>query len=375
MKLLIITNLFPNKQEPNRAVFNKQQFEALSKLCELKVVAPLPFFQCSKEQVPDVEVIDGIEVYHPRYLVIPKILRCTYGFFYYFGIKEVLKRIRKKFDFDVVLATWGYPDAFGAALVSKFLQKPLVVKVHGSDVNISSQYFLRRLMMKYAFNYANKVIAVSSTLKEKIIAMGINGDKIEVIGNGIDTDKFKPMDKRECREALGLPLDKKIILFVGNLVHVKGVDILIKAAKNLSDEFYVVLVGDGKMKQGLRSMVNAGNYQAGVSFAGRKSHDEIPRWMNAADVFCLPSLNEGCPNVILEALACRRPVVASRVGGIPDLIKSKEYGEMVSPCDSEELAQALLNVLEKKWDPVFLRDRVTDLSWKKNADRVFDVLY
>ena len=127
MKLLIITNLFPNKKEPNRAVFNVQQIQELLKFCEIKVVAPIPFLKYSKEQVPYEENIKGVDVYHPRYVVIPKILRSLYGYLFFLGIKKSILNIYQTFMFDMILATWAYPDAFGAAIIAKFLKKPLTL--------------------------------------------------------------------------------------------------------------------------------------------------------------------------------------------------------------------------------------------------------
>lgn len=147
MRLLIITNLFPNRVEPDRAVFNKQQFLALKKYCDFKVVAPVPLFQYAPSELPLEEDVNNIRVFHPRYLVIPKICRSLYGWFYYWGIARMVRRIHALFPFDAILATWAYPDAFAAALLAKRLRKPLVIKVHGTDINVATQYFLRRQMI------------------------------------------------------------------------------------------------------------------------------------------------------------------------------------------------------------------------------------
>ena len=370
MKILVITNLFPNNKEPNRGVFNKQQMTELAKLCEVKVIAPVAWHRA--KGILYEEKIEGLKVYHPRYFVIPKIGRSLYGFFFYFGIIGKIKKIYEIFKFDMILATWAYPDGFGAALVSHALKKPLVIKVHGSDVNIASQYFLRRKMITYTFRRAEKIIAVSRDLKEKIIKLGISERKIEVISNGIDTDLFKPMDKIECRKKLSLPLDKKIVLFVGNLEKVKGIDILVEAMKGLPEDIYLVVVGNGRLKGKLDRIASA--YGLAMTFIDAKPHYEIPLWMNAADVFCLPSRNEGCPNVVLEALACGTPIAASRVGGIPEIIDSKEKGILVAAGAISELSDGINKALEKKWDKGILRQSVLNYDWTENARRVSEAL-
>jgi len=329
VKLLIITNLFPNAAEPQRAVYNKQQFTALKDLCELKVIAPIPLFKYPKTKVPDVETIEGMEVFHPRYLVIPKILRALYGILYYLGIGECVRELYGRFRFDVIFATWAYPDAFAAALLAKRLRKPLVIKVHGSDINVFTKYHLRRKMILFALNQAEKVIAVSDALKAKIVELGVDPEKIILIPNGIDTELFRSMDKKDCRLNLAIPLEQRFILYVGNLEPIKGTDLLIDALHKLPEDVHLYMIGDGSLKESMKIRAKDLTMENRVHFLGRLPHTKIPFWMSACDLFCLPSRNEGCPNVILEALACGVPIVASHVGGIPQLIKDSSQGILV----------------------------------------------
>jgi len=379
MKVLIITNLFPNNRQPGRGIFNQQQFRELAQMCELKIIAPLPW--CPRflsrwdncAQVPDKEMIDGIEVFHPRYLVTPKIGRSFYGYFLYLGIIPTIKKVAQSFSFDIILATWAYPDAFAGMLTAKHFKKPLVIKVHGSDVNLFSKYFWRRLMMRRAFEHSQKVIAVSSELKEKIQHLGILEDKIAVIGNGVNTHIFKPMEKNECRKKLALPLEPKLVVFIGNLVEVKGIEFLITAFRDLRDDITLRIVGEGGLQSKLEKQVRELNLSRRIVFTGRCPHMDIPVWMNAADIFCLPSLNEGCPNVVLEALACGTPVVASRVGGIPDMITSPGQGILTAPRDSKGLAQAI-DTLITKVNSKQKGEAILKRSWSDTAREVHQVL-
>jgi len=374
MKLLIITNLFPNAQEPGRAVFNKQQFMELSKLCELRVIAPIPYFGYSKKQVPVIEVINGIEVHHPRYLVIPKIFRCLYGLFYFLGIRRTVEEVYREFKFDEILATWAYPDAFGSALLARSLNKPLVIKVHGSDINITTRYFLRRKMVTWAFGQAQKVIAVSEALKQRIIDLGIPGEKVIVIPNGVDTTAFYPQDKMECRKKLSLPLDKKLVLFAGNLEMVKGIDLLIDAMAKVREDTNLVVVGAGSIKNQLTRKVKSLGLDGRILFAGQKAHSEIPLYMNAADLFCLPSRNEGCPNVLLEAVACRIPVVATKVGGIPEIIRSNSNGILVNLGNSGELSAGINTLIHQYNNNIAGPVSNSNISWENNAGQIFSAL-
>lgn len=374
MKLLIITNLFPNAKEPARAMYNKQQFAELSKLCELKIIAPVPYFKYSGKDLPDLEVIDGIEVYHPRYLVTPKVLRSLYGIFFFFGIMGSVRNVYRSFKFDAILGSWAYPDGFASALIAGIFKKSLFIKVHGSDINLVTRYFFRRKMIVYALKNAQKIIAVSAALKEKMIILGVPQNKIAHIQNGINTDLFLPLNKIKCREKLNLPVDKKIILYVGNLEKVKGIDVLIEAMKVLNEDIYLVIVGSGNLQQRLIGRVKELMLEDRIKFVGTKSHFEIPVWMNSADVFCLPSRNEGCPNVLLEALACGTYIIAMNVGGIPEIINSEKYGILTESGDCNLLSISIVKALKKavmyksKESPAFVK------SWGNNAARLFDTL-
>lgn len=344
MKILVITNLFPSSAEPTRGVFNKQQFVELAKLFELRVVAPLPWYH--KKTTPQEEDIDGIKVYHHRYFMIPKIGRSLYGIFFYVSLLPRVKKLYKEFKFYAILATWAYPDAFGSYLIAKALKKPIVIKVHGTDINSYMRYFLRRKMIVWALSNSDKVIAVSGALKDQMIMAGVPSDKIVVIPNGVNTDLFKPMDQAECRRKLELPLDKKMVLFAGNLVKIKGVETLVDAFAGLRVSALLVLVGDGPLEDMLRVKVKKLGIEDRIIFAGRKAHNEIRYYMNACDIFCLPSHNEGCPNVLIEAISCGKYVVATKVGGIPEIIDSDRIGIMVESDKPTDLAKALSRGLE-----------------------------
>jgi len=375
MKILIITNLFPNNLEPARGTYNKQQITELSKLCELKVIAPLPWHSHSK--VKEREIIAGIEVFHTRYFMTPKLFRSLYGFLFFFSLLKKVKKIYRDFKFDLIYSPWAYPDGYGSFLIAKKLRVPIIIGILGSDINIFTQYFLRRKMISCALKRSDGVIAVSTPLKERAVSIGVPSEKISVIKNGVDTNLFKPMARERCRQKLGLGLDKKIILFIGNLVPVKGINYLIDAFSGISgkhENIELVIVGEGYVKKRLLRQVNKLSLSDKVRFIPNKPHNEIPLLINACDVFCLPSLNEGCPNVLLEALACGKPVVATNVGGISEIISSQDYGILVPPKNSTELSVALENALNKNWNFETMVEGVFNCSWSLNAKKVFELI-
>ncbi len=385
MKVLVISSEFPNQVQRTKAIFIGQQIAKLAALCDLKVIAPVPWSPPVKtvkkwhifSQVPATEVNDGIDVFHPRYLVIPKVGRCLYGVFYFLGIYKTAKNLLRDFSFDIILAYFAYPDGFAAALLAKAFKKPLIIKVLGSDINLYIRSRMRRFLTAYALRQADKVIAVSNDLKSRIVDLGVAPEKIEVVPNGVDTVKFTPQDKHECRKKLSLNLDKKIVLFIGSFRKVKGIDDLIAAFAKLSnanrDNLSLVLLGDGELREEIKENIHELNLESRIKLQGAVPYADIGLWLNASDVFCLPSLNEGCPNVLLEALACGVPVVATRVGGIPEIINSDNLGILVSPHDPEALAGGILRALNGPWQRRALRKRVENATWQTVAGRIFDV--
>jgi glycosyltransferase involved in cell wall biosynthesis len=369
----VVTNLFPSRAEPGRATFNKQQITALKRKAQIVVVAPVPMFGYSTADVPLRERVADIEVAHPRYLVIPKTMRWTYGLTFFLGIHDTLVKLSKSFQPDVIFATWAYPDAMGSALSAWLLKKPLAIKVHGSDINTASEYFLRRTMIRWACRRARCVIAVTEALKETLVKMGVDRGKVHVLPNGIDTDVFVPLDQAECRTRLGWNADEKVILYVGNFKPVKGVDILVKAMSDVAGGARLVMVGDGELQGQLQRMAKAGGLEDRVTFVPRQDHTALPVFFSAADVFCLPSRNEGCPNVLLEAAACGVPSVAARVGGVPDIIHDG-IGLMAEPENPRDLAEKLNTALESPWDRLHIASSVMDRGWKANGEALFGIL-
>ncbi len=223
--------------------------------------------------------------------------------------------------------------------------------------------------------HADRLTLVSNAQKEMVKKLGLDEANLTVIHNGVDFERFKIYDKKECRRIFDFSSDIKIILFIGQLIDVKGFEYLIQAISKLQKEeanFKVVAIGEGALRQKLENLTRQLHLGEYIVFMGEKPYAEISYWFGASDVFCLPSIREGCPAVIMEALASGRPVVASRVGGIPELIKETN-GILVEPRDVQGLCQALKTALNKKWEENKIRDSVTGYSWSNVAERYLGV--
>jgi len=384
IKVLWVTNLFPNSQEPNRGIFNYHIVKELQAWCDVTVIAPVPWFPKMKllkrfsgwhqqAQLPKQEQVHSIDVYHPRYVVIPKLFSFLHGASLYFPLKRLIKKLRKKQKFDLINAHWVFPDGVAAVQSARKLNLPIMLTAHGCDINLYSTYQLRRIQIRNALQKSDSVSVVSPALKQKVVALGIPEQKVKIIPNGVDFEQFAPINRAFCRKQLGLPLDAKIILFVGALDLVKGIEYLLEAiaqTHTAHQDLFVAIVGGGPLRQALVHRTQELNLVNRVTFFGAKPHDEIPLWMNACDVFCLPSLREGWPCVIMEALACGKPVVASRVGGIPQIV-NEQNGYLVAPQDITQLAQGIERVLQRHWNPEEIRATLRDFSWKTSAEKYY----
>jgi teichuronic acid biosynthesis glycosyltransferase TuaC len=379
VRVLAITQIFPNAAEPLSAPFNRLQLAALGRLCELEVVAAMPWFPGARlaarwtaagrrEGVPRHETIEGLSVTHPRVLYVPRVGRSLSAGLYAASVaREVLARRGRV---DLVLGTWAYPDGCAAVLLAGLLRVPVVVKLHGSDLNVVARLPGPRAQLRALLPRAGRVVAVSRALADEAAALGVAADRIRIVRNGVDTDRFAPADREAARAELGLPAGRRVLLYVGHLKESKGVLDLAAAYRELArPDVDLVVVGDGDARGRLVE-----TSLAGMRLVGARPHEEVPRWMAAADIVVLPSWNEGTPNAVIEALACGRRVVATAVGGVPDLISSPLVGELVPPHEPGALAAALARALDQPYSPDEVAVAAQSGSWADSAARLLAVL-
>lgn len=381
-RILVLTNVFPDVVEGNKGLQVKIECVGLAKEFDVEVIAPIPWLiflrhylgKKRNRQMRNSQVTQDIPVYRPMYFTILKIGLQFSGVFYFLSVRGLVLTLRRNCKFDLILAYWTYPDGYAAALFSKMFKVPLIIRPRGSDVNIIAQNKKLRPYVIAALEKADKVITKSAALKDKVKDLGINENKISVITSGIDQDRFFMIGHQEARERSGLPQRQKIILFVGNLVPIKGIDVLLKAIHILksrgTSKCMLYLVGSGPLKESLCNMITDLSLQDCVRMVGEVSNQNLHLWMNASDLFCLPSHNEGWPNVLMEALACGVPVVATKVGGIPEIINDTTLGILVPPRDEKKLAEAIEEALCRKWDREKLLMRVREETWDKVAERL-----
>ena len=387
MRVLVLSSVFPNPKQPALGVFVRERMRRVARHCELRVVAPVPWFPLnglSRPQwtgIPRFDVQEGLAVHHPRFVCIPRYGKWLDGTLYAASLWPFLARLRREFPFDLIDAHFAYPDGLAATLLGAALRCPVTITLRGSIVRLAT-YPPHRPQLRFALARAARVLAVSDSLKRVAVGLGIPEERIRVVPNGVDADRFFPRDRREARASLGLPLDGTILLSVGGLNEGKGhhriVGLLPDLIRQHPDLRYVIVGGErpGDSSRPLIERLLATHRLEGrVMLAGERPHGEIPLWPAAADLFCLATRSEGWANVLLESLACGTPVVTTRVGGNPEIVTHEGLGLLVDPTDDRALRAGILSALTRRWDTEAMVDHARAHSWDATAVAVVEELH
>lgn len=369
-KLLVFSSLFPSQVRPNAGVFIRERMFRVGKYIPIIVVSPVPWFPFQeiirywcpqfRPQPSCYEEQEGVQVYYPRFFSIPGLLKSCDGFFMAVGALPTLLKLKKKFT--IIDAHFAYPDGYAATLLGKWLNKPVTITLRGTEVPLA-KIPRRKEKLLTALVYATQVFSVSDSLKQFVVSLGANGDKIQVIGNGIDVIKFQPIAKSTARAALSISEGAKVLVSVGALVDRKGfhrvIDLLPELVSQYPNLIYLIVGGDspeGNIRIKLEQQVEALNLKKHVRFLGAYSSDQLKVPLSAADLFVLATANEGWANVFLEAMACGLPVITTDVGGNKEVIVNSELGTVVPFADSQRLLSAISNGLDKSWNiPLILK--------------------
>jgi peptidoglycan/xylan/chitin deacetylase (PgdA/CDA1 family)/glycosyltransferase involved in cell wall biosynthesis len=378
MKILLVTTDFPNPYNRTNAVFNLHLAQALARRHEVRVIAPIPWVEewlAQRRGEPALSaerrrVAGGVEVYHPRYYYPPRVLRTRYASFYWWSVRRTVKRLLEGFCPDVVLGYWAHPDGEVAARVARLAGAAAGAAGAARRSRPRSPPPRRRRCVQKALRAADAVLTVNQDLKTRTVELGVAPENVHVWRQGVDTALFSPGDRVEARRRLGLPADRRALLWVGRMVPVKGLDVLLSACAGLRKSgppFHLYLVGEGPLRKTLEADCAALGLSNVVSFVGPRLHDELPDWYRAADLTVLPSRSEGLPNVLRESLACGTPFVASRVGGIPE-IAEEPWGRLVPPEQPEALAASIAQALTEGTTAPS-----RSCGWDESAEALVDV--
>jgi teichuronic acid biosynthesis glycosyltransferase TuaC len=382
LRVLTFSTLFPNAAAPSHGIFVENRLRHLlgSGEVESRVIAPVPWFPfrgpgfgaySAYAAAPRREQRHGLDIDHPRYPLIPKIgMTVTPALLYLWALPAVRRLQASGYDFDLIDAHYFYPDGVAAALIARRLGKPVTITARGTDINLIPEYALPRRQILWAADRAQGMITVCQALKDEMIGLGVDGDRVTVLRNGVDLDLFRPADRDALRQRYGLT--RPTLISVGHLIERKAHDLVIEALPHLPD-FQLLIVGDGPEDAKLRALAKRLNVEDRVDFMGRRPHEELPDLCAAADALVLASSREGWANVLLEAMACGTPVVASNVWGTPEVVAVPEAGRLMESRTGESIAAATRDLFANLPDRAATRRYAEGFSWDATTQGQLDL--
>jgi glycosyltransferase involved in cell wall biosynthesis len=365
-RVVVFSTLFPTPLQPQAGVFIRERMFRVARFLPLTVVSPVPWFPFQslirrwrpnfRPEAPRREIQSGIEIVRPRFFSVPGLFKRLDGFFLAIGSFSTLLGLKQADRLDLLDAHFAYPDGYAATLLGRWLQVPVTVTLRGAEARQAASGPLRKRVAT-ALRRSSRVFAVAAALKRLAVSLGIEDDRIRVIGNGVDLQKFRPVAKSDARAALRLPQDAPVLVSVGGLVERKGFHRVIECLPSLLEQFrglhYLIVGGpsaEGDIGKRLSAQVETLGLQANVHFTGALRQEDLKIPLSAANVFVLATRNEGWANVFLEAMACGLPIVTTDVGGNAEVVSRPDLG-IVVPFDKPiALREALRTALQRNWD-------------------------
>jgi glycosyltransferase involved in cell wall biosynthesis len=378
--LVVLSSLFPSGPRPTAGVFIRERMFRVGRELPITVVSPQPWFPGQglirlvkpgyRLAGAAFEEQQGVEVYRPRALCVPGFARHRDGLAMALAALPIVKRLRLEGRCDLIDAHFAYPDGYAASLLGKWLELPYTITMRGTEPKHLREPQLRRRIVE-ALKGAAKVFTVSNSLREVGIAAGVPATQFMVVGNGVDTSVFRPMQRDEARARLGIPQDAKVLITVGALVERKGFHRVIALLPQLRERFpnllYLCVGGaspEGDWTGRLKKQVAELGLEDCVRFLGPIAPADLRLPLSASDVFTLPSSNEGWANVILEAMACGLPVVASDVGGNVEVVANGSLGSVYAFGDERALHSQLESALARDWSRDALLEYAAANAWE-----------
>jgi glycosyltransferase involved in cell wall biosynthesis len=376
LRIAVVTAHFPSSAQPTHGRPAFQTLRILSATCNVQVFYPhavYPSLLRPRSRIysgldPSYS-LPGVKAGYYDYPAIPMISRPFNG---QLAARTLLPHVRS-FAPDIVFSYFLYPDGYAALRIAQALKVPVVAMGVGSDVH-SIKDRSSAMRTRTVLREADFLVAISEDLRQRMVAMGAPPQKTRAIVSGCDLSVFHPMDRLEARQKLHLDPGYEAVVYIGRMDMKKGLGELVEAAASLHSSrpnLHVYLIGEGSDRPIVEAAIQSNNAAGYIHALPECSFDEVAVWMTASDLVTLPSYMEGCPNVVLEALACGRPVVASNIGGIPEIM-DETCGRLVLPRDLSALAQALASVLDRSWDAKAIAAHA-GRGWKTVAEELLAI--
>ena len=345
--------------------------------------------------VPRCEKMNGVEVHRFFYMIPPSLQRLTQDSGIPTNLKKsflaklqvppfllafLIKGLVRSLSSDIIHAHWTAAGFIGGILKT-LSRKPLIITVHGSEIYLVHSRIGKKIALSI-LKRADFITAVSKGLVLELLDWGIDEKKVRLVPNGVDSTAFSPKDPVNTKEDLDFISNMKHVLFVGRLAPVKGVEYLIQAIPAVIKGFkrvHFVIVGDGDSTHALQKLAEQLKINEYINFVGRQPHEKIAEYMAISDILVLPSLSEGLPVTVLEAMACGLPVIATRVGGIPEIVLDGVTGYVVPPKSPKEISDKISLLLKNPNQCKAMgqsgKDLLEklDLSWKNAAKKTLEI--
>ncbi len=354
MKSLILTNSFPAYKGDIQSPFVYRLAENLAKQ-KIDITVVCPYYKKSKAKK---ESFDGIKTRRFQYMFRPiqtltegggvsSFMRSPWGFIQgcLFLTSMFFKGLKESKNADIIHCQWAF-SAMPGYIISRIRGIPYIITLRGEDITLAKKWIFK-VVQKFLLRRASYINSNNKPLVDMVKRNYKISTPTVIIENGVDINKFKPRSKKEARKKLSLPENKKIILFTGWLIERKGIRYLLEGYSRVvkkHPESILLIIGEGPLKEKLQQTTKYLKLENQVVFLGRKHPDEMPHYISACDIFILPSLAEGMPNVVMEAMASGKAVIATNVQGTLDLLDN--YGVLINPKSSNEIASSLDKLLK-----------------------------
>jgi teichuronic acid biosynthesis glycosyltransferase TuaC len=373
MRTLTFATLYPNSLQPRHGIFIEQRLRHLVATGEIEswVMAPVPWFPfdhrafgryAAYARVPMCEERYGIRIFHPRYPVLPRISMSLVPWLMAAAVKPVIEELLAAgYDFDLIDSHYLYPDGVAATILGRHFHRPVTISALGSDVSLLPRYLLPRRMILWAVGHAAGVTTVCQALKDALVELGASAEKIHPVRYGVDLDLFCPVDREAARRELGL--GGNVLLSVGHLDRNKGHHLAIEALPALP-EVTLLIAGTGGYERELRALAGALGVADRVRFLGHVDQERLKEFYGAADALVLASGREGLANVLLEAMACGTPVIATPVWGTPEAIDAPEAGVLMRERSAAALVEAARRLFAAYPDRAATRRHAARFQWE-----------
>ncbi|HEY7739917.1 MAG TPA: glycosyltransferase [Steroidobacteraceae bacterium] len=359
IRLLTFTNLYPSDERPRHGIFVEERLRRLVATGRVTASVVVPVAGARRNRMAERY---GLPVTYVGFPAIRAVTSWVNPLLLVHCAREaVAEHIGRLGEFDVLDAHYFYPDGVAGVRLARRFGKPAVVTARGSDINVAAREPVAGAWIRWAARRCAAMVAVSEALRDAMVARGLPPGKITVLRNGVDLERFRPLDRDAARAPLGL--SGPVLLAVGNLVPEKGHDLAIRALARLPAA-RLVIIGAGPQQANLEQLAAALGVTDRVRWVAPVPQDLLVRYYSAADLCLLSSSREGMPNVLLESLACGTPVVASAVGGVPEIVTAPAAGSVVAQRTPEALAAACAGLLRAPPERAAVRRHAERFGWE-----------